>query len=91
MAFGKIWRKTILPMRIADRISRFDIVLLPDREHLTAHEAGENRNLRNADRDHCVGQTWAEKCRQRNRQDQEWDRQHRVDQTHDHGIHAPPI
>ena len=65
-----------------------DVVGLPLGEHLSAQQPGEDRDLRDADRDDHAGQVRvAEQHADRDGQQQAGNRQHDVDDPHHHGVH----
>ena len=72
--------------RIADRPCRLDIILGLDRQSLAAGQPHKNRRRGNADGNHRIAQTRAQKGSQSNGQNEEGAGQHRVGETADQHI-----
>ena len=75
--------------RDADRACRKHEVVVPLAEDRAAHQPREDRNLRDADRDHDLEEAGTEHRDDADREQQAGDREHDVGQAHDHVVDDP--
>ena len=85
--FGSTWRSATPPGRVAERARGLDVVVASSRPaSRRAPRASKHRRGGDADRDHRVAQVGAEEGGQRDRQDQEREGQHRIDDAAEHRV-----
>ena len=89
IAFGRMWEAEDRAFRDADRARGEHEVVVPLAEDRAAHQPREDRNLRDADRDHDLEHAGTEHRDDPDREQQAGDREHDVRQAHDHAVDDP--